>query len=66
MITMMIGIGEVARQLKISVDTARAWSNDGRLRAERSAAGHRLFSAVEIEKLVEKREVAFKIRGERK
>ena len=59
----LISTGEVARLLRVSVDTVRAWSDVGRLHAERSAAGRRLIPVAEVEQLARARARRFKIGG---
>jgi excisionase family DNA binding protein len=54
----LIGSGEVARVLRVSVDTVRAWADQGRIKSERSAAGRRLFYASDIERLARSRTLA--------
>jgi excisionase family DNA binding protein len=49
----MIGTGEAARILRVSVETVRAWADEGKLAAERSACGRRLLKVAEVEKLAQ-------------
>src|SRR3989338_8921374 len=45
----LIAIGEAAELLGISINTLRRWDENGRLRAIKSAGGHRLYSRFQIE-----------------
>jgi molybdopterin-binding protein len=40
--------GQVAELLGVSVDTVRRWCDDGRLRTERTASGHRLVDGTSL------------------
>lgn len=45
----LISIGEAAIILGVSIDTLRRWDRNGRLLAEKSAGGHRLYSKTKID-----------------
>ncbi len=45
-------IGEAAQKLGVAIDTVRRWEKSGRLHADRTAGGMRLFSIEEIERLL--------------
>ncbi len=47
----LVGVGEAARRLGISLDTLRRWDRAGRIRTERDAANRRLVPVEEIERL---------------
>ena len=48
-------ISEASAQLGISIDTLRRWDKSGIIRAERNAAGHRIFDTEEIQRVEQKR-----------
>ena len=47
----LIGAGEAARSLGISLDTLRRWDREGRIRVERDHGGRRRVPVSEIERL---------------
>jgi diguanylate cyclase (GGDEF)-like protein/PAS domain S-box-containing protein/excisionase family DNA binding protein len=51
----MLSLGQAAQSLGISTTTARRWADDGRLRATRTAGGHRRFAGTEIRRLLAER-----------
>jgi diguanylate cyclase (GGDEF)-like protein/PAS domain S-box-containing protein/excisionase family DNA binding protein len=51
----MLSLGQAAQALGISTTTARRWADDGRLRASRTAGGHRRFAGTEIRRLLAER-----------
>lgn len=46
-----ISIGEAAKELGVSVDTLRRWSDRGKIRFERTPSGHRRFYLADIKKI---------------
>lgn len=46
--------GLAARELGISVRTLAVWADQGKLRAERSAGGWRLYDAADVQRLKRK------------
>ncbi len=50
-----MSLGQAALALGISTTTARRWADDGRLRATRTAGGHRRFASTEIRRLLVER-----------
>ena len=44
----LVGIGEVAKVLGVSIPTLRRWDAQGKLVAERTAAGHRRYDLVRL------------------
>jgi transcriptional regulator with XRE-family HTH domain len=48
-------IGEVAKLIGVSASRIRMWEGDGLLTVRRTSAGHRLYSAVDVERLRELR-----------
>jgi excisionase family DNA binding protein len=50
-----LSLGQAAQALGISTTTARRWADDGRLRATRTAGGHRRFSTTEVRRLLAER-----------
>jgi excisionase family DNA binding protein len=50
-----LSLGQAARALGISATTARRWADGGRLRATRTAGGHRRFATSEIRRLLAER-----------
>lgn len=46
-----ISIGEAAKSLGVSISTLRRWETEGRLKPERTPAGHRRYDLTEIEAL---------------
>lgn len=46
-------IGESAHLLGVSPDTVRRWANAGRIRAERTSAGHRTVAGTELARLAQ-------------
>jgi diguanylate cyclase (GGDEF)-like protein/PAS domain S-box-containing protein/excisionase family DNA binding protein len=50
-----LSLGQAARALHISTTTARRWADGGRLRATRTAGGHRRFAASEVRRLLAER-----------
>jgi molybdopterin-binding protein len=53
-----VRIGRAAEMLGVTVDTIRRWSDDGRLRAERSPGGQRLVPIEEVTRLIGERRQA--------
>jgi excisionase family DNA binding protein len=51
----LLSLGQAAQALGISTTTARRWADDGRLRATRTAGGHRRFAGTEIRRLLSER-----------
>ena len=49
---MMIRVGDVARQLGVSVATVRRYSNDGKIPYKNSIGGHRIYDQADIDKLL--------------
>jgi putative resolvase len=47
-----LGIGQVARELGVSVDTVRRWEAAGKIIATRNRAGQRRFTRTEIDRLL--------------
>lgn len=47
----MLAIGEAARELRVSPGTLRNWAAEGKVKAERTPTGRRLFALSEIERL---------------
>jgi molybdopterin-binding protein len=47
----LVGAGEAARSLGISLDTLRRWDREGRIRVERDRGGRRQVPVSEIERL---------------
>ena len=43
-------IGEAAKYLQVSIDTLRRWDASGKLRAERSAGGHRYYLLLDLKR----------------
>jgi excisionase family DNA binding protein len=54
--------GAVARRLRKSEQTVRRWERDGRLKAERTEAGLRIFNADSVAELAEQLERARRTR----
>ncbi len=50
-----LSLGQAAQALGISTTTARRWADDGRLRATRTAGGHRRFAGTEVRRLLAER-----------
>jgi diguanylate cyclase (GGDEF)-like protein/excisionase family DNA binding protein len=50
-----LSLGQAAQALGISTTTARRWADDGRLRATRTAGGHRRFATSEVRRLLAER-----------
>jgi diguanylate cyclase (GGDEF)-like protein/PAS domain S-box-containing protein/excisionase family DNA binding protein len=50
-----LSLGQAAQALGISTTTARRWADDGRLRATRTAGGHRRFAMTEVRRLLSER-----------
>ncbi|NMF67354.1 IS607 family transposase [Brasilonema octagenarum] len=46
-----ISIGDAAKELGVSVDTIRRWSDQGKIRYERAPSGHRRFYLADIKRL---------------
>lgn len=46
-----ISIGDAAKELGVSVDTVRRWSDQGKIRYERAPSGHRRFYLADIKRL---------------
>jgi molybdopterin-binding protein len=46
-----LSMGEAAKALGISVDTARRWESAGKLKAKRDKSGNRRVSVAEVERL---------------
>ena len=51
----LLTISECARELSISVETARQWVRDAKLPATRTAAGWRIFRREDVQRLVAER-----------
>ncbi len=47
-----LSLGQAAQVLGISTTTARRWADEGRLRATRTAGGHRRFATTEVRRLL--------------
>jgi excisionase family DNA binding protein len=57
-ILQILTISEAARELHIAVQTARAWSDAGKLPSVRTAGGMRLFRREDVERIrAERRQV---------
>jgi excisionase family DNA binding protein len=56
-IQVFLTVGEAARALGVSPDTVRLYERHGKLRAERTAGGLRLFSPADVEALRREREL---------
>ncbi|HEV7883344.1 MAG TPA: EAL domain-containing protein [Solirubrobacteraceae bacterium] len=50
-----LSLGQAAQALGISTTTARRWADDGRLRATRTAGGHRRFATSDVRRLLAER-----------
>ncbi len=50
-----VRLGRAAELAGVSVDTARRWADEGRLKTTRSAGGQRLVSPAEIDRLLRRR-----------
>jgi excisionase family DNA binding protein len=48
-------IGEVARQLGVSIGTVRNWERDGRINSFRTPGGQRRFPMSELERIMQER-----------
>ena len=55
--------GQVAELLGVSIDTVRRWCDEGRLRTERSAGGHRLVSGADLARYLEEQADAYEPDG---
>lgn len=47
----VLSVSEAARELGISVDTARAWADCGKLAVQRTGSGARIFTRVAIDRV---------------
>jgi len=46
-----ISIGDAAKELGVSVDTIRRWSDQGKIRCERAPSGHRRFYLADLKRI---------------
>ena len=52
---MKVSISEAARILGVSINTLRRWDKQGRLKAERTRAGHRRYDLAKLKRLAKHR-----------
>ncbi len=48
--------GEVARRFNCSAENVRRWERQGKLKAEKTATGQRIFNSEEVERFAKERE----------
>jgi excisionase family DNA binding protein len=51
----LLGIGDAAKYLGVSIDTIRRWEKKGRIESFRSPGGHRYFQKAELDTLFDKK-----------
>lgn len=56
MSTQFLTVGDVARRLDVAAETVRLWERLGKLQAERTASGMRLFRREDVERVARERE----------
>jgi excisionase family DNA binding protein len=54
----LMTIGEAARELRISPETLRLWADDGKVHAQRTSSGLRIFRRADIARVQQKRRAA--------
>ena len=55
---MKISISKAAETLGVSITTLRRWDEEGKLKAERTLAGHRRYDALKLQQLLQGRDAA--------